>query len=65
MGFEPSNPTLAALRWTFEKFGELNKEKMSQWLIAQLVEHSLSVMKDLFQISARTFVRFAIDLRSN
>jgi hypothetical protein len=34
----------------------------SQWLIAQLVEHSLSVMKDPVQISARTFVGFVIDL---
>jgi hypothetical protein len=39
-----------------------NRKQISQWLIAQLVERSLSVMKDPGQISARTFVLFIIDL---
>jgi hypothetical protein len=44
---------------------KLNNRLIGQWLIAHLVAHSLSVMKDPGSILGMEFVRFFIDPRSN
>jgi hypothetical protein len=48
-----------------QMFAKTTITYLSEWLIAQLVERSLSVMKNLSSNLERTFGCFVIDLQSN